>query len=211
MEILPVINCSDKECLEQRVQALHTILPSGGWVHVDVADGRITFHKPWVSPEWWEKVGMGLKLEVHLMVEEPEEAVKVWLRAGAKRVIVHLETVANVEHIAALCKGAGAALMLSVNPETSVERLRPYFDAIREYQVLAVNPGLAGQKFLPLTMEKVRVIRRDVPEARIEVDGGIIPETARIAKAAGADAATSSSFIFDNEDPKLALAMLAQI
>ena len=211
MEVIPVLNCLDKHEADEKIKVLHAILPSGGWIHLDVADGRFTYHKSWADPHAWEKLAWSVKLEVHLMVEEPEHAVPVWIKAGAKRIIVHLETVPNMEHIIEECKNAGVELMLATNPETPVVRLEPYFKTISEFQVLAVHPGLAGQKFLPLTMEKVKLLRKEMPHARIEVDGGITAETARVAKAAGADAVACGTFIFTSDDPKLAFSMLQHI
>ena len=80
------------------------------------------------------------------------------------------------------CEASGVEVMLSLNPETPPEDLTPYLQDTSRFQVLCVNPGLAGQKFLSLTLEKAVWIRYAVPHAIIEIDGGITPETARLAK-----------------------------
>ena len=94
--------------------------------------------------------------------------------------------------------------MLASNPETPAKKLAPYCEHCKLFQVLAVHPGPASQKFLPLTLAKVRFLRRNVPDAIIEVDGGIIPATARRVAAAGADIAVAGSYIFGSNDPAAA-------
>ncbi|MBI4094382.1 MAG: ribulose-phosphate 3-epimerase [Candidatus Liptonbacteria bacterium] len=211
MQVIPAINCLDGECVEEAVVAAKKFLPQDGWLHLDVADARFTYNRTWGDAEGWNKLGAGMNLEVHLMVEEPETLVPAWLHAGAKRVIVHVEAAANVGHIAALCKKAEAELMLASNPETSAEALRPYAGKVQSFQVLAVHPGLAGQKFLPLALQKVRFLKKEYPKAKVEVDGGINLETARLAKEAGVDSVAAATFIFGSESPAAAYAMLAGI
>jgi len=211
MEVIPALNCIDFHEVEERFRILKSVRPEGGWVHLDVADGKFTYNVTWADPKKWAEVGYGLKLEVHLMVEEPEEAVPLWLEAGAKRIIVHLETAANLEHIAELCAAKNADFVISSSPETFTERMRPLFGKFTKFQVLAVSPGLAGQKFLPMVLEKVRFIRKELPNAWIELDGGVNMENARQAKEAGVDAVVVASYIFGNENPKLALSMLEHI
>jgi ribulose-phosphate 3-epimerase len=101
--------------------------------------------------------------------------------------------------------------MLSSNPETPPEDFAPYLRDISRFQVLCVTPGLAGQKFLPLALEKVKWLKYALPDAIIEVDGGITPETAKWAKDAGADSVVSASYIFDNKDPEKAYEELKKI
>lgn len=211
MEVVPAINCMDRDCVEEKVAAARRFLPRGGWVHLDVADARFTYNRTWANPAQWREIGEGLSVEVHLMVEEPESAAEAWLQAGAKRIIVHIETAANIRYIAKRCKEAGAELMLASNPETPSERFRPYLSTVKSFQVLAVHPGLAGQKFLPMALEKARFLKKETPKTKVEVDGGINLETARLAKEAGADSVAAATFIFGSESPAAAYAMLAGI
>lgn len=180
---------------------------------MDIADGRFTFHKTWNDPRAWAGLKPQYKLEAHLMVEEPERFVGPWLAAGAKRIIVHIETLKPglLEDFSAMIRGAGAELALSSNPETPPEALRPYLRATNYFQVLAVNPGLAGQKFLPIVLEKIKFLRREAPDATIEVDGGINPEVAKAVKAVGADAVAVASYILESADQGMAYEELTRI
>ena len=210
MEIIPVINCHDIETARERVAKAGEFAE---WVHLDVSDARFTFNKSWGDYSKWPEVENKLKLEVHLMIEEPEKEIDGWLAAGANRIIVHLEAL-NEETFSEIKKKMdekNAELMLAINPETPAENLRPYFGKVSEFQILAVYPGPSGQKFLPLMADKIRFLRSEMPNATIEVDGGINEETAKISRSAGADIATSSSYIFNNPEPKEAYETLKSI
>jgi transketolase len=206
MEVIPVINCPDAHCAKEKIAVAKTFLPEGNFLHLDVADGAFTFHKSWNDPTGWANVRAPFKLEVHLMVERPGKYIEPWLAAGASRFIVHVETIdeRSIEEILRKCARRGAEVMLSSCPETSVKKLEPYLGRVSMLQVLAVHPGPAAQRFLPLTLEKVRWIRRHAPNAIIEVDGGIVPATARRVRAAGADVIVSASYIFSSAEPKAA-------
>ncbi len=213
MEVIPVINCPDAACAREKTEIARTFLPKGHFLHLDVTDGAFTFHKTWNRPTEWANLRAPFALEVHLMVEKPERHIDAWLAAGTKRFIVHVETVtdASFDAIAAKCKKRGVAVMLSSRPETSVKKIEPYLKRINMFQVLAVHPGPASQKFLPLTLQKVRWLRHSAPGAIIEVDGGITPATAKRAKAAGADIVVSASYIFGSKEPRAAYGALREL
>ncbi len=213
MVIIPVINCPDFDCVKEKVKKIGDFLPTDGWVHLDVSDARFTFGKSWGDASAWQKIGEGVHTEVHLMVEEPEKVVEQWLEAGAKRLIIHIETINehSFEEIESVAKKYGAELMLAISPETPIEKLEPYLGKASEFQVLAVHAGPAGQNFLPLVLDKVKFLRKELPDAKIEVDGGINLEIAKLAKDAGADMVTSASYIFGNKEPKKAYEELKNI
>ena len=217
MKVIPVINCSDLRCVRERLEKAKTFLAPGELIHLDVADGVFTFHKSGVSPAEWANLRAPFAAEVHLMVERPEAHADAWLAAGAKRLIVHAEA-ADARAFAAIaekCRARGAEAMLSSNPETKISQLAPFLGGAgrppltKLFQVLAVHPGPAGQKFLPLTLMKARLLRKKIPDAIIEVDGGIAPAAARRAEVAGADIVVSGTYIFESGDPAAAYRELA--
>ncbi len=203
MKILPVINCPDFRTAREHLEIAKSFLGDGDFVHLDVADGAFTFHKTWANATEWANLRSHVPLEVHLMVEHPEKHIESWLAAGAKRFVVHVETVSEETFaaIVARCHKRGVQVMLSSNPQTQARKLEPFFKHTSWFQVLSVYPGPAGQRFLPLTMRKVQWIRKHMPGATIEVDGGITPTTARQAKKAGADMVTSESYILKSKNP----------
>ncbi|MBM3257289.1 MAG: hypothetical protein FJY98_03085 [Candidatus Liptonbacteria bacterium] len=221
MQILPSINCADVECAREHIGALQG---NSLWLHLDIADARFTFNKTWGDPLSWPIFGKGFNLEVHLMVEEPEEVVEAWLQAGAKQVVVHVEALEDTRFrkrtedplslayaIKDACAAKGAEVVLGINSETSPEHLSPYLGFIRKFLVLSVHPGLAGQKFLPAALRTIEWIKREAPHATIEVDGGITPEVAKKVKAAGADVLIAASFIFKEKDIKKAIEALQNV
>ncbi len=224
MEVLPVVNCQDEGCVRGALERAATFLPEDSWIHLDVADGRFTVHKTWSDPASWAAWREPYKLEVHLMVEEPERAVPEWLAAGAKRLVVHYEALADTRfrkvpvspealanRILEMAGVRKVPVFLGINPETPVEPIADLIGRFAGAQTLAVTPGLAGQKFLPVVLDKISFLRRRLPNAKIEVDGGINPETAGRAKAAGADIITSADYVFGSPNPGAAYADLCRI
>lgn len=211
-KVLPSINChyGDDKAVAMRIRDIENIFSEAGipvedrMAHFDVADGMFTFNRSWNEPELLAEIAPGFSFEAHLMTENPASMAKRWLSAGAKQIIVHKEAASPnaFAEIAAMAKKAGAEAALALNPETSVAEVKHYFNYASSFLILAVHPGLSGQKFLPLVLEKISSLRREVPNAKIEVDGGINPETARLAIDAGADCLVSGSDIFGNSNPE---------
>lgn len=204
MQIIPAINTPDFETAEQQIKQATEF---SEWIHLDITDGVFSPAQIWGSPEELSKFSEVRlpKIEVHLMVSNPEAVIDSWLRTGlVKRIIVHLESMTDSVCILGKCQKYGVEAVLSINPGTEVERLLAHKDDFKYFQVLAVAPGWAGQKFNEKIIDKIRFIRENMPDAIIEVDGGINPETAKLAKAAGADILVSASYIFSNENPKKA-------
>jgi ribulose-phosphate 3-epimerase len=218
--VTPVINCQhgDKACVTAKLDALRSFTDR---VHLDIADARFTLHASWAEPEEWKKIGAGIHLEAHLMAEEPAMLLSGWLDAGAERIIIHLEAlqpppyhVGNmttqelIQQVKGMCEARGATFVLALNPETPFEALLPYATLVKDFCLLAVHAGPAGQPFLPLTLQKIRALRAAVPDAKIEVDGGVTPETARQAFEAGATSVCAGTYVFENAAPAEAFAAL---
>lgn len=207
LEVFPSINChsGDFGCVKDKVRKAEAFAE---WVHLDVADGVLTFNKSWNDPEAWRSLHTTLKLEVHLMVQDPEAAAGPWLEAGAKRIVVHIETIRNSEVLdRVLVRAAkhGAEVVLAVNPETPLDTLKPYLGRVSKFQIFSqAHLGPPHQKFLPSVLPKIRALRQEVPGGTIEVDGGINMETARLVREAGADIVVAGSYTLGSPDPKRA-------
>ncbi|MEK7630323.1 MAG: hypothetical protein AAB432_03010 [Patescibacteria group bacterium] len=204
MEVIPVINCPDFECVQSKLDKLENL--GNEWIHVDVADGSFTPYKNWHNSK---DLKTNFNIEVHLMVKNPEAVVGDWLKAGAKRIIVHVETLdgpegEKLQKIFETCAHYDAEIMLASNPDTLFEELIPYFDIIFSFQCLAVSPGPAGQKFDSNILEKIKLIRERLPDALIEIDGGINREIAKLVNVAGADIVAAGTYIFSRENMKTA-------
>ena len=171
------------------------------WIHVDVMDGHfvpnLTFGPKMVADL---QRATRLPLDVHLMIERPEDWVARYAEAGATYLTVHVESSANVAAVLASIRAAGARPGISLNPETAVERIGEYLGLVDLVLVMSVHPGFGGQSFIPSALEKLRLLRARLDAAgsaaELEVDGGIKPENAHAAAAAGASVLVAGSAVY---------------
>lgn len=204
-EIIPAINAKTFADVAKKI---NTIKDTTRWIHLDIADGTFTKNTLWHDPsdlaEYLLK-NPTILFEVHLMVQQPETVVGEWLKAGAKRIIAHVETITDFLALKRATDNAGAFLMLSIAPETPVSAFDPYFESGVFFQILAVHPGLPGQLFQENGYDKIKYIRQKCHHCDIEVDGGIKPDIAKKCREAGANLFAAASWIFDAPDPLRAI------
>lgn len=212
MLVIPAVNTASFEEAKKQIEQAAEF---SEWLHIDVVDGVFAPNVTWGNPEELLKFKNGktnLKFEIHLMVANPEGVIDGWLRTGlVKRVIIHLEAMSDSVYIIEKCRKYGAEAMLAINPGTEAERLLAHRDDFKHFQILAVVPGWAGQKFNPTVLDKIGFIRKNMPDAIIEVDGGINPETAKLLKDAGVNILVSASYIFNSQEPRKTYNELKQI
>jgi ribulose-phosphate 3-epimerase len=182
-------------------------------VHVDVMDGHfvpnLTFGPPVIAAL---SRHTELPLDVHLMVEEPERLLDAYLEAGADWLSFHWEASAHADRLLARIRQAGVKAGLVLNPATPVEVLTDILPACDFVLLMSVNPGFAGQEFLPYVLDKVTrlrgLIRRRDLGVQLEIDGGIGERTIASAVAAGAEICVAGSAIFAAGDPVEAMRRL---
>jgi ribulose-phosphate 3-epimerase len=220
MLVIPAINEVEFPEVLKKIKIAKTF---NSWVHLDIVDGKFAKNKTWNKPEELKKFQVSsfkfqVNIEVHLMVENPEAVIKDWVSAGVKRVIIHLEALLNMgksdlPNITQFSEVGFPEIEIgiAINPETPAEKLTPYLDSVKFVQILAVKPGLAGQKFDKKVLEKIKFLKKYYPDVIIEADGGINLETAKLAKETGADIIVSASYIFGSSDPRKAYQVLAAI
>jgi ribulose-phosphate 3-epimerase len=171
------------------------------WIHVDVMDGRFVPNLT-IGPVVVEacRRSTRLPLDVHLMIEHPESLLEAFAKAGASRIIVHVETCPHLHSTLQQIKSLGCAAAVTLNPSTPAIAIQPVLGIVDQVLVMSVNPGFGGQSFIPQSVDKVRELRGMLDkihsEARLEVDGGVSPETLRLVREAGADTFVSGSFVF---------------
>lgn len=149
------------------------------------------------------------QFEAHLMVDNPDNWVKRnWQKVDT--VLIPIESCEKPKEFIKFFKDR-KKIGFALNPETPSEAIKDYLDKINQVLIMTVNPGFYGSKFLPETLEKVRELRKLRPELDIEVDGGINPETIRMAFEAGANFFVSGSYIMNSKDPKQAIENLRKL
>ncbi|MBU9888505.1 MAG: ribulose-phosphate 3-epimerase [Candidatus Omnitrophica bacterium] len=181
------------------------------WLHVDVMDGRFVPNLT-IGPLVVKAVRKvtGMPLDVHLMIEEPVRYIAEFKMAGADWITVHFEAEKEVRKTLREIRHLGAKAGISLRPKTPVEELYPLLDDLDLVLVMSVEPGFAGQAFMPETMDKVRRLRAHFPKL-ISVDGGIDPRTAPHALEAGADVLVAGSAIFGKKDRGQAIAEFREL
>lgn len=183
-------------------ESLRTCQSAGAdWIHIDVMDGQFVSNLT-MGPFIVEacKRGTHLPLDVHLMIEKPENLLEAFVKAGAERLTVHVETCPHLHRTLGQIKSLGCKAGVTLNPGTPAESIFPVLHLADLVLVLSVNPGYSGGTYIPEMADKVRIIRRKLDEigssAWLEVDGGISPETLPEMKSAGANVFVSGSAIF---------------
>jgi len=206
--VIPSINCPDFKTAENYIRKAEKFAK---WIHIDVSDGEFSNTTSWGSPEELRSLNTNLNVEVHLMVEDPEDVIEKWFDAGAKRAIVHLQSMKDPKKFIDIANEYNAEIMLALDPSIDIDKALPFLSAFEHFQVLAVYPGPSGQKFKEESIDKIRALRERRPTATIEVDGGVNESTGKLAADAGANVLVSGNYIFGSPDPKFAYDRLNSI
>lgn len=182
-------------------------------LHLDIMDGHfvpnLSFGLPVV--EAVRRVS-NLPLDVHLMIDNPGNYVERFCKAGADTLTIHAEVVADPRPLLDKIRSLGAVAGLAVNPPTplsAIEASLPHCDIVL---VMSVMPGFGGQKFEPVALEKLRMLRNDQNcSALLEVDGGVTVETISDCARAGADLFVAGTAVFRADDYAAAVAELQSL
>jgi len=205
VELAPSILSADFAHLADNV---HAVAEGGATLlHVDVMDGHfvpnITIGPPVVAS--LRKVTR-LPLDVHLMIENPDLFIPAFVDAGADWISVHQEACVHLHRTLELIAGHGCRAGVVINPATPVDTLVEVLGMVDHVLVMSVNPGFGGQKFIPFTLDKVRRLAgmRSAGNGnfRIEIDGGIGPDTIAQAVRAGVEILVAGNAVFGEGNPR---------
>ena len=199
IKISPSILSADFSKLGVEIQNLEKA--KADFIHIDVMDGHFVPNIT-IGPDVIIKLRKytSLPFDVHLMISPVNNFIKNFAEAGADIITIHPEATndlpSSIKKIKSFNKKAG----VSLNPGTSIDKVLPVLNTIDLVLIMSVNPGFGGQKFMEETLEKVKILRKEIAnqklKTQIEIDGGINFENAKMAKEAGVDILVSGTTIF---------------
>ena len=203
--IAPSILSADFERLGDEVKAVEAA--GADWIHADVMDGHfvpnITF-----GPLIVEAVRRvtALPIDVHLMIENPNNYIPAFARAGADYISVQIESCVHLNRSIHLIRECGAKPGVVLNPSTPLQLIEWIIEYVDYVLVMSVNPGFGGQTFIPNSLDKIKELRRMIHNRElstlIEIDGGVNEKTISAIADAGVDIFVAGSAIFGSPDYK---------
>ena len=199
IKISPSILSADFSKLGSEIKNLEKA--NADLIHIDVMDGHFVPNIT-IGPEVISKLRKytSLPFDVHLMISPVDNYIKNFADAGADIITIHPEATNNLLDSIKKIKACNKKVGVSLNPETSVDKVIPVINLIDLVLIMSVNPGFGGQKFIETTLEKVKILRKEIDSKKlkteIEIDGGINFENSKKAIKAGLDILVSGTTIF---------------
>ncbi len=197
IQIIPAIIAKNFQELNEKIKKIE---PYVEWAQLDVMDGKFVNNKTWNSPYNLKDLETNLNLEVHLMIDDPEEVIDDWINSGVKRIIFHYEATDKHEEILRKIKEARLETGIALNPETSINILDDFINQLDLILIMTVNPGFGEQRFLNESVDKIKQLREKYKSVNLEVDGGINLKTAPEVIKAGVNILAVGSAIFKSNN-----------
>lgn len=203
IKIAPSILAADFSRLGEQVQEAQDA--GADLIHIDIMDGRFVPNIT-MGPLVVEAVAKAatIPLDVHLMIVEPERFVQRFAESGADLISVHFEACAHLHRVLGQISAAGCRAGVALNPHTPADALSEVLDLVSLVNVMTVNPGFGGQRFISSMTAKIQQLRRMLadrsPDVEIEVDGGINADTIATAMSAGGTVAIAGTCVFQHQD-----------
>ena len=173
-------------------------------LHLDVMDGMfvpsISFGMPVISSL---RKSVDFFFDVHMMVENPERYIEDFYNSGADGITIHFEACKHIDRTISQIKSLGLRSGISINPATPVSFLENIISEVDMVLIMSVNPGFGGQKFIPYSLDKIRVLskmrEKKNPKLLIQVDGGVGVDNIKALSDAGVDEFVAGSSVFNGD------------
>lgn len=211
LKIAPSILSADFAKLGEEILAVERA--GADYIHVDVMDGHFVPNIT-IGPLIVEAIRpiTKLPLDVHLMIDNPDQYIEAFAKAGADYITVHVEACRHLHRTIHHIKSFGIKAGVVLNPATPVNTIQHILKDIDMVLLMSVNPGFGGQKFIPEVLPKIRKVKEMADaigkEIEIEIDGGVNSETAKLCVEAGANVLVAGSAIYDQEDYAAAISLI---
>lgn len=186
------------------------------WLHIDVMDGHFVPNLT-IGPQMVADIrpATGLFLDVHLMIEQPEQFIAAFAEAGADLISVHQEACRHLHRVIHLIKEQGKKAGVALNPATPLSGLQYIIKDVDLVLLMSVNPGFGGQQFIPGVVPKIRQLKKIIDgtgsQAYLQVDGGINKSSAGEVVGAGANVLVAGSYVFKSAHPPQAVQELKSL
>lgn len=211
IKVAPSILSADFSRLGEEIRSVEQA--GADLIHVDVMDGHFVPNIT-IGPLVVEAIRptTTLPLDVHLMIENPDNYIESFVKSGADIISVHAESVNHLHRSVHLIKNLGAKAAVAINPATPLNELGYILQDLDMVLLMTVNPGFGGQSFITNVTPKIKALKEMI-DARglnvdIEVDGGINNKTSKIVTEAGANILVAGSYVFRNENRGQAISVL---
>ena len=202
--IAPSLLASDFANLQRDIEMINS--SEADWFHIDIMDGvfvpNISFGMPVV-----EAINKHAKkpLDVHLMIVEPERYIDTFFKLGASVISVHVEACPHLHRIIHYIKSLGIKAGVALNPHSSIDSIRDILPDVDVVNLMSVNPGFGGQKFITRTLHKIRSLKAIIEQEHlatlIEIDGGVSLANYQEIVGAGADVLVAGNCVFGAQHP----------
>ncbi|WP_338753953.1 ribulose-phosphate 3-epimerase [Bacillus sp. FJAT-52991] len=208
VKIAPSILSADFSRLGEEIKDVE--MGGADIIHVDVMDGHFVPNIT-IGPLIVDAIRpiTKLPLDVHLMIENPDQYIEAFAKAGADYITVHVEACPHLHRTIQLIRSHGVKAGVVLNPATPAYMIEHILEDIDMVLLMTVNPGFGGQSFIHSVVPKIRQVKQMIDnkglDVEIEIDGGVNIETAKFCTEAGADILVAGSAVYNKEDRKRAI------